>query len=247
MRFALLAVGLLTLAFSSPVARAGEFTLNLETGAVWQDRNDVRIPPDGGSYFEFDRFNKGPFFHYRGEASYQFHARHRVRALLAPFKISVHGKSAQNIDYNGSTFQADQDLTVNYRFNSYRLTYAYRAWLAGGSYLDVGLTGKIRDANIELRQGAITSQNYKNVGFVPLIFLEYNQELSQRLSFNFQTDAAAASQGRAIDASLKLRYALNDHTQVGLGYRTLEGGADNKKVFTFSWFNYAVADIGYTF
>ena len=55
----------------------------------------------------------------------------------------------------------------------------------------------------------------------------------------------AASPGRAIDFALKVHYDLNDRWNVAVGYRTLEGGADNDKVYTFAWLHYAVASVRY--
>ena len=55
-------------------------------------------------------------------------------------------------------------------------------------------------------------------------------------------DAAFASQGRAIDIALKFRHNFSPDYNIGFGARSLEGGADNDKVYTFSWFNYAVID-----
>ena len=65
--------------------------------------------------------------------------------------------------------------------------------------------------------------------------------------FHFNMDAAAAPQGRAFDLAFKARKELSKNYQLGVGVRTLEGGADNDKVYTFSWFNYAVLDLVGTF
>jgi len=34
---------------------------------------------------------------------------------------------------------------------------------------------------------------------------------------------------------------------VGIGVRSLEGGAENDKVYTFSWLNYLIVDYKYSF
>lgn len=218
------------------------FNVILELGASWQHRNDVKINPDTGTYFEFDQYDPGPFFHYRTEAYYHFNERHALRAVYAPLEIEVTGTPDRNIQYDGQVFSANQPLTVNYQFNSYRLGYVYTVYNQSPQIFKVGITGKIRDAFIELRQGAL-QENYDNVGFVPLLYFAYQFQFHPVWHFYSDLDFAAAPQGRAIDLALKLRRQVRENAFVGLGYRTLEGGADNDKVFTFSWFSYAVLDV----
>jgi hypothetical protein len=60
-------------------------------------------------------------------------------------------------------------------------------------------------------------------------------------------DASAAPQGRAIDFGGRLRYALTDRWSAGVGYRTIEGGADVDRVYNFAWLNAAVASLAVSF
>jgi hypothetical protein len=43
--------------------------------------------------------------------------------------------------------------------------------------------------------------------------------------------------------SLKGVFRLSDRVEIDLGYRLLEGGADNDEVYTFAFFHYAVAGV----
>jgi hypothetical protein len=222
------------------------FSLMLESGAVWQHRNDAEIPPGTGTLLAFDEFSKGPFFHYRLEPVVRLTGSHFLRGVYAPFAVKVQGKPYRDIVFNGETFSQSEELEVSYKFNSYRLTYYYAFWGDGDSQLNGGITVKVRDAEIRYSQGAKVATN-DNVGFVPLLYFEWLKPLSSTWAFHLQTDFAGASQGRAVDIALKARWDLSKATQLGFGYRTLEGGADNEKVKTFSWFNYAVADLVYNF
>ena len=47
-------------------------------------------------------------------------------------------------------------------------------------------------------------------------------------------DALAAPQGRAEDVLAALTYGKSDKFRIKIGYRILEGGADNDEVYTFS-------------
>lgn len=218
------------------------FKVMLEGGALWQNRNDVAIPGETGDRLEFDQFGEGPSLHYRAEIFYNFSENHNFRMVYAPFNVVVDGPISRNISFNNQVFTPGQDLEVDYTFNSYRLTYFYSFWGNKDSQLNLGVTAKIRDAEIIFSQGGQVAA-YDNLGFVPLIYFEYQTNIGKNWLFNFNMDAAGASQGRAIDVALKVRRRLSQSTQVGFGYRTLEGGADNEEVFTFSWFNYATIDL----
>ena len=214
----------------------------LESGGVWQSRNDVKIPGNTGNRVDFDEFDQGPFFHYRTEIFWKITERSTLRFIYAPFNILVTGILLSDVNYNNKTFSAGQELEVDYKFNSYRASYIYHFLGIGDSQFNLGLTGKIRDAEIKFKQG-LQESSYDNVGFVPLIYFEIQTALSSNWLINLNMDGAAAPQGRAFDLSLKLRRKLSKTFQLGLGARTLEGGADNDKVYTFSWFNYAVLDL----
>lgn len=214
----------------------------LESGAVWQHRNDVQIPSDTGTRLDFDSFDRGPFFHYRGELFWKINEKHNLRAVYAPFQIQVKGPISSNVQFDGETFTPNEELEIDYKFNSYRLTYFYSFWEEERSHFNLGLTGKIRDAKIRFSQSG-QSESYDNIGFVPLVYVEYQTPITSLWHFNVNMDAAAASQGRAIDLAIKFRRLITDQYSLGVGARTLEGGADNSKVFTFSWLNYAVVDL----
>jgi hypothetical protein len=220
---------------------SAEFQFMAEGGALWQNRNDVQITPQTGTRVEFDELDKGPFVHYRFELSYKWNKKHGVRGVYAPLEIGLMGRFPNAINYNGEIYNPNQDVEIDYKFNSYRATYFYSLWDSGDHWLDLGVTLKARDAEIRFTQGATTS-SYDNVGFVPLFYLNYLYKVSANWSFLLNTDFAGSSQGRALDLALKLRRKLGSNSEMGLGVRTLEGGADNDKVYSFSWINYALVD-----
>jgi hypothetical protein len=57
----------------------------------------------------------------------------------------------------------------------------------------------------------------------------------------------AAPQGRAEDVALKAELALPGEASAYVGYRLIEGGADNDKVYTFAFLHYAVAGVSVRF
>ncbi len=218
----------------------------IESGAFWQHRNDVRISPTQGSHIEFDQFNQGPFFHYRAELSHEWGARHGWRFVIAPLSLNVKGTFSQNINFNKQMFNANEEVNINYQFNSYRWGYFYSIIKANDQTLNIGFTLKLRDAQIGFEQKNV-NRVYDNLGFVPLLYIDYQYQIHSDWYLHANADFAGASQGRAIDLALKLRKDLSKNWSAAAGGRTLEGGAENDKVFTFSWINYAVVDLTYNF
>jgi hypothetical protein len=104
----------------------------------------------------------------------------------------------------------------------------------------------VRDARIELRQGTRLAAD-TDLGLVPLAAFVAERRLGDRASLSFDVEGLGATQGRAIDAVLKLHYRVGSRWTLGAGYRTLEGGADVEQVFTFAWIHYGVASLRYEF
>ncbi len=222
------------------------FRLDVEMGPSWQTRNDVRIPGVGGTMLALDEFDKGPFFFQRVSGWYRFNERHALRALYAPFSVTVRGTPAGDVLFDGVTFPGGEPFDATYQFNSYRLAYLYTPSRDGRWDLTFGFSAKVRDARVALA-GASQTHAYDNVGFVPLLLARVEVELSPRLQGLLDVEALAAPQGRAEDATLQLRYRLSDGMDVGVGYRMVEGGADNDKVLTFAWLHYLVASASVDF
>lgn len=219
--------------------------LTIEGAAIWQSQNDQRVPSDTGTDFSIADFDTGAFYGYRIYVGHKWSNRHEVRALYAPFAIEVNGRFEQPVTFQDGTFAANTDTTAYYKFNSYRLTYAYHFDDWAGWKLALGFTGKIRDAEVRLEQGGV-KESKSNVGFVPLLNFQARYDFSNAWAFRFDVDGLAAPQGRAIDAGLFLERNL-ESLFIFTGYRTIEGGADNEEVYNFAWIHQAVLGARYEF
>ena len=63
----------------------------------------------------------------------------------------------------------------------------------------------------------------------------------------FDADALAAPQGRAEDVLIAATWRARDTLALRVGYRTVEGGADNDAVYSFAWFHYVVVGLAINF
>jgi hypothetical protein len=224
------------------------FAIELEAGAVWQSRNDVQIPNDAtGTRFSLvDLVGKGPWPAGRLYLTWNISNRHSLRGLLAPLSYTGTGSFTEPVDFAGQRYVAGDPVEATYKFNSWRLGYRYRFMDRERLKLSVGFTAKIRDAKIELEQGAVTSKD-TDVGFVPLLNLAADWRFNSRWHVLFDFDGLAGGPGRAFDVALKLGYDISDSWGLAAGYRTVEGGADVESVYNFAWFHYALVSGTYRF
>jgi hypothetical protein len=245
MRYLFFPLSFLFLLFSQPSEVEAQAIVNLETGAVFNGYNDVRIPGDNGTLFSLTddlESQNGMFF--RLKASYVLNKRHTFSILYAPLETKSKGTVPTDILYEGTTFSANTQLSAKYKFNSYRLTYRYDFIQTPKLEFGLGLTAKIRDARI-LISSAQTSSQKTNVGFVPIINFRLLWNIDDKLGLLFEGDALAAPQGRAEDVMLAATYKVSDRWNVQMGYRLLEGGADNDEVYNFSSFHYLSLGFSY--
>ncbi len=222
-----------------------QFSLDLETGFVSASKNDVRIPGDQGTLFSLtDDLAASSSFFIRIKGGYRIRDRHNISALVAPLSMKSDGFLPYDVSFAGVVFPADSMLDANYKFNSYRFTYRYDIILKKRVEFGIGLTAKFRDASISMKAPGYYAEK-TNTGFVPLINFRLLLMMDDRLGFLIEGDALGASQGRAEDILFAAQYEISDKMQMHVGYRLLEGGADNDEVYNFSMFNYA--SIGFTY
>jgi hypothetical protein len=247
MKTIIYSVSILLLIFSLSISVKAQASIDLESGAVFTGKNDVRIPGNQGTLFSLkdDLISKTAFF-YRIRLSYTIKSRHTISLLYAPLETKSEGSVSRDILFEGVIFPANAELKGTYKFNSYRLTYRYDFVKNPELEFGLGLTGKIRDAKIALTSPGLVSEK-TNVGFVPLINFRLLWNIDDNLGLLLDGDALAAPQGRAEDVLVAVTYKLSDGFGIRAGYRILEGGADNDEVYNFSLFNYASVGITYTF
>jgi hypothetical protein len=237
---------------SGPASGADEaqhrFMIEMEAGPVWQTRNDVQIPnTDQGTRFSLvDLVGKGPWPAARAYFTWFIRPRHSVRALGAPLSYTESCRLDEPVDFEGETFAAGVSTDATYKFNSYRLTYAYRFHAGNRWQWWVGFTAKIRDARIKLAQAGLSSEK-TDLGFVPLLHLRGTCRITANWSAGLDLDALAGGPGRAEDVAVKLAYDINESWGIAGGYRTVEGGADVEEVYNFAWLHYAVVSVAYRF
>jgi hypothetical protein len=222
-------------------------TLDIESGWVFPDYNDVQIPGDSGTRFSLtEDLSAAPFPSFRARYTVTLATKHDIGLLAAFLTMRSDGTLDRPVDFNGTTFPAGMPLESTFRFNSYRLTYRYLFYDSPKFQFRAGVSAKVRGAAIRLEGGGQKSEN-TDLGFVPLFSFSAIWLAHPRLHLVLDGDALAAPQGRAEDVLLAAVAPLNDNVSLKAGYRILEGGANNDKVYTFSLFHYAVAGMVVTF
>jgi hypothetical protein len=216
--------------------------LDLENGFVFSGYNDVRIPGDGGTKLSLsDELKDDPVYFYRFRLGYLLD-RHSLSLLLAPLSIDSKGRVDRDVRFRDTVFPAHTDLKSEYRFDSYRLTYRYDFYVGESLRIGAGLTGKIRDASISLEGGG-EEEEKANTGFVPLVNFRVQWMFIEPFSVLLDGDALFSRYGRAEDVLMALQYHHSRRLALRMGYRVLEGGADNDEVYTFAMLHYIIVGL----
>jgi hypothetical protein len=218
--------------------------LKVESSLVNFSNNDIRITGKDGSNLNMQDFDQKNTFGYRIYYTHQMENSF-IRILYAPLQTSFSGNFDTSKNFDGTLFSSGP-AQVNYKFNSYRLTYGREFFQDEKWTLNWGLVGKIRDAFIEVEQNGVSKKN-SNIGFVPLLHFSGDYKLSDNSKFVFDIEALAAPQGRAIDAGLFLSHQISPQADILYGYRVVEGGADNEKVYNFSLINFYTLGLNWRF
>ena len=223
-------VGLLAVTAGAELPYALEF----EGGLLWAGRADVRIPGDEGTRLSLvDDLDAEGRVYVRGRGTWRPAPRHSLAVTVAPLEFTASGTLPRDTLFADTLFPVGTEADATYRFDSYRLTYRYRVWETRRFRADFGGTIFVRDAEITLEDGEQRGTD-SDLGLVPLasFYLAWHPRPAWTVAID--GDALAAPQGRAIDVRCALQYTVRESLQLGLGYRILEGGADNDSVYTFA-------------
>ncbi len=225
-------------------SRAGP-VLEIEAGAAWQEKNDVQSPNDAsGTRFALDRITgAGPSFAPRVQFSVGLAPRHELRLLVAPLRVKESGSLDKAVNFQGQSFAAG-GVEAKYRFDSYRATWRYAVHESSDWTWKAGVTAKIRDAEISLRQGGVTATR-SNTGIVPLLHLYGERRLDGQSRITFEGDGLAGGKGRAFDLSLRYVRDIGERVSGFAGLRILDGGADSSSIYSFARFQYLTVGLQY--
>jgi hypothetical protein len=220
--------------------------VTVESGAFFTGINDIRNGNNGTLFSLKNDFQTpvSPFLRLR--AGYLLDGKNHFSFLFAPLKIVETGTIENDILFDGINFKANKPIEAVYKFNSYRFTYNRRIISKDNFKFGLGLSLKIRDAGVSLKNRELLSENF-SIGFAPLINLSVNWDISQKMGVDFFGEVISASKGRAIDLSLSGRYSFSKNLQGNIGYRLLEGGANGTNRYNFIQLHFIFASLNYSF
>ena len=247
MKFPIMLAVPLTLAAAPAAAQAPQWRLDLEAGASFTRMNDVRIPSRTGTEFDLAGLQGSPALPLlRAGVEWDPWQRHGFRVLYQYLRSEGTGTLPGPTAFAGQSYAPGVATTGNYRFDTWRATYRYTLLDTPEFRLRIGATLLVRDAEIKLRQGGVTSRD-ADVGVVPLLHASFDWRFASAWTLRGEVDALGASQGRAIDAGLRVARDLAPGWEASLGWRMLDGGVDNSSVRNFARFHGVTLGAAYRF
>lgn len=203
-------------------------SVNFEIGEVKTNFNYFQLPNERVNRVNLPQDESNTTIRLRGLLNID--QKSKLYFLIAPLKIDYNFISQSNFKFDNTNFNSNLPTKVEYQFNSYRIGYL-RFVKYESLHFWYGAVLKIRDAFIKVKQQNLSDQ-FDNVGIVPLLSFGLNYNFSESFSFYTHTDALTASQGSAYDSQLELRFK-----GIGFGKRILGGGADNDTLLNFAQFD----------
>lgn len=221
--------------------------VELEAGATFQTKNEVRNPGNTGTQFNLNAMQGAPTSPYfRAALAWDPWDRHGFLVAYQYLRNEGSGTLPSVTSFANTSFAPNTRTTGNYRFDTWRVTYRYSLVQTESFRLRVGVTGLIRDAEIRLNQNGVTRSD-SNIGFVPLLHASFDWKIAPRWSLMGEIDGLAAPQGSAFDLGLRAGYDVAANWQATLGWRMLAGGVDNSTTYNFARFQSVVAGLAYRF
>ncbi len=236
--------------FLLPLSLTGQLSLGVESGLVFSQYNDVRVPNGDdvkGTIFSLDDdFTPESSGFLRVELNYLLNDKHTFELTAAPLQIDYEDSNLESIDFAGSTFSGN-DIDGRYEFNTYRISYRYRLVDKPKFIFDIGASLLMRDARISLTQNDLMAED-TDLGFVPLISFYLNYSPASKLALLLKGDALVGPQGRAEDVFGGILFDIIDsRLKLKAGYRFIEGGADVDQVYNFAFIHFVDLGLAYTF
>src|SRR5690554_1574859 len=218
--------------------------IDTELGIAIPGYNDVRSPNENNPsplLSLSDDLKTDPVFSSRLQVNYRLHPGHQLSVMAAPLSFKPSGTLPDVIIYEGESYASGEEIDAIYRFDSYRLQYRYIFPKPVFVLKSVGVSGKIRDAEITLKSNTIPGKKSSktNTGFVPLLSFTAGLPLMDELELVLEAEGLASPYGRAEDVYLGFDFMINDKLNARVGYRLLEGGSDIDEVYTFAMVHYA--------
>jgi len=223
-----------------------EFSLRM----AYLGENKVTAPSRTGTQFNLDYFDKidDPTTTAAIGLGIALDDRHDVNLWFTPFESQDHGYFSTPVLFQSTTFPAHTEIRSSYRLYETRIQYSYNLnpsgpwiWKVGGA-----LSGKWAAVKLEMKNGPLTAEVQKWV-VLPLLHLLGGYQLTPKLLISADANWISIPENRHFDGTISLRYQLNQHWDVGAGYRFYSSKFDAGEIENEVTYNIGFFSMAYTF
>ena len=219
---------------AEPVRSAGA-GFEVELLGVQGLRSDARLPTDTMALRNaLESLARGarPLAPGRTEAVWPVGERMELRGLVAPLSAAG-GPLMQDLARRGGG--ADEAAALA-RSDSYRLTWRY-AWIDSPQIaVKLGVTASLHEN--PMAAGGMQAGMPRAATMLPLLHAAVESPVGAGLALTADLDALAGPLGRAVDAGVRLRYAVDRDWSASVSYRILDAAAGGAVPFGASRFQY---------
>lgn len=199
------------------------WTFGWEFGGANTDFNNVTAPPDGETIGWLWDENANPVTTAGVGIGWNPKGRHVVIAALFPYEARDFGTPEEDIDFNGVTFQAGNELRSIYYLYDISLNYRYR--IVESRWFRIGLGGGLQvvgvGASLEETEGDLASEA-ADTYFLPVAHGHFGIKFLENLELYFEADGMQIGDDQYANYTARIEWAINPLWVVSFGGRRIE-------------------------
>ncbi len=231
------------------------YTYLFRFGPVWQDKNVVRAPNQGGTEFDFNDYENidEPMTTSDIYLDVKLAERHQVVLGFAPYENRDRSVSTDEFTFGDQVFPANgETLSSSYRLFELRAQYSYGLLYDDYYSLFVGGGLAWEKVSIKIGQGNdIYNPNlYEKVDdtvFLPYIYLRGGYYFTEKVEGFVEMDGIALNEDKIFNLMAGANYHFNQHWYAGAGYAYSYRQIDTDVLFNEFQFQGILAHVAYTF
>jgi hypothetical protein len=210
------------------------YRFELELAAADVIHNQNRSPGSEGTTFDVANFENVNDTTTTAIVKFDWYVapRQTLQFIAAPFEARNGGSFSYPVDFAGTTYPANQQLTSSYIYYDFRAIYRYEivpdsAWIVrAGAGLSAQRTSlQLSGANVP------TSDRVEKWAFLPVIYGELGVSFARHWEIVGEASGMWISGEKLLDSQAALRYRFNDHWDASAGYRYYAKQTDSGQLY----------------
>lgn len=222
------------------------YRFEFDLGPVFQGRNQVRASRGGGAPLDLAGWGgSGPTASASATVEFFLTDQHEVELGILPYGARESDRFLATTVFNGVAFPAFLDTDAKFTLNDFRGTYRYRLFAAERVSATVGAALSVQEWETRLESAFLVKSTIRRWTVFPLLHVGLDIGLAPPLRLSLEGNGMTLGADYTGDASIRLRYQMARHWDIGIGWRINARGLDHPEVRSDFWSHTAFVSFGY--